>query len=45
MMNHEGNWETVEDFGEVQIIKSWELSDHPICALASPRSSQILLES
>lgn len=45
MMNHEGNWETVEDFGEVQLIKSWELSDHPISALASPRSSQILLES
>lgn len=40
-----GNWETLEDFGEVQIIKSWELSDHPISALASPRSSQILLKS
>lgn len=40
MMNHEGNWETVEDFGEVQLIKSWELSDHPISALASLRSSR-----
>lgn len=45
MMNHEGNWETMEDFGEVKITKSWELSDHPISALASPRSSLILLES
>lgn len=44
MMNHEGNWETVEDFGEVQLIKSWELSDHPISALLQG-PLQILLES